>query len=262
MSNFTPTNGTVTSNEFIFLDDVYATTTGSFSFSYATTVPDYYLQNVGQPGANSYVVSARLVPCYGIGILNTCNVTTLFGSFHMANMFHLGEPNVGQQRFSRQVGALDAAMGSVASTTGELIENCNLFGAGNLFDCVYGIFLPSGPELLDIRDRVIETIGYKFPWGYGTRAVVILTGAATSSLPSLVITLPSEVPGAGEGVDLTPWSMLANDGMLATVESYGSDPKTLREITEDYWNFFIYFLFGIVVLSDLYNMGQSVSQSR
>jgi len=92
------------------------------------------------------------------------------------------------------------------------------------------------------------------PWGYATRVYVILTSdTSTSTLPSIAVSVPSELPGGGEIIDFTPWA-----GIEAAVtkidetevETIDGSPLAMFEF---YWNIMWSLVFAFWLMREFYS---------
>lgn len=122
---------------------------------------------------------------------------------------------------------------------------------GALMGCMTGLtmwaFVPSPmaveQQFTDLREGFLA----RAPWGYGTRFYDIASSISTTSLPSLVITVPDDMPGSGAAIDLTPWDdLLGDDSILGTTES--DEGHTLRDIVEPGLMTLVYALLGIAIV--------------
>jgi len=150
----------------------------------------------------------------------------------------------------------DILAGLTPTTTPIVANSCNPISGFDTIQCIAFLFIPSQRSLESIGERIHEEILLVAPWGYITRFLNIVTSDDRVALPTFTITYPSELEFMGGAtLSLNPWPyLMASSSLLGTVESYGSDPKTFREITEDGWNFIILSIFAITVFFRVMNV--------
>lgn len=77
----------------------------------------------------------------------------------------------------------------LASTSPQLIASCASFTSFDLADCLNLLFIPQ-PSTFSYVLADVQGILQFAPWGYATRAITILSGSATSSLPLIAAGIP------------------------------------------------------------------------
>jgi len=105
---------------------------------------------------------------------------------------------------------LDAIMGDVSINC--TIDWTTAFCLADLGDCAKFLFVYSTDAVFGkVKDMAIAFI-HRAPWGYATRAIDIVfdDSVASSTLPSIAITLPSSLPHGGETIDFTPYTHIQN----------------------------------------------------
>jgi len=121
----------------------------------------------------------------------------------------------------------------------------------DLSACLKSLIVPSSSSTVDMVNAVYDKTVRISPWGYVTRAFEILWSYdATTTLPSLVITIPSDLPGGGGTLDLTPWDTMAGEGsMLASAIAKGDDEPFMEKYLPYWvWGWKIVFIFAILRL--------------
>lgn len=138
------------------------------------------------------------------------------------------------------------------ATSAPLLPDC-LWYQFDLSKCVYSLFIPSVTDLTGLLGQATSSLFSRFPFGYATRMVTILTTSqATSTLPDVILTVPDGMPGAGASVDLTPWPYFGTSSPIQTATD--SDGNTYWDIIEVGWTSLVILIFGLwalgVVLSE------------
>ncbi len=168
----------------------------------------------------------------------------------------------------QQAGITNAGIANVTSycTFSSLSDLFNLSQKNNLFTCVLGaisvLTVPTASELAGFGANLQNSFLARVPFGYVTRFTVIASTVATSSLPTLAISLPNGFPGAGESFDLTPWNaLMGTTSMLSTATSTQSG-KTLRQIVEPGWDIFVLACLGLAIVHRVLGFDQESSTSK
>lgn len=136
------------------------------------------------------------------------------------------------------------------ATSAPLLPDC-LWYMFDLGKCLYQLAIPSGVQFVSLIGQATSGLFARVPFGYATRILSILSGdVGTSSLPSVVLTVPERLPGGGSTLDLTPWQHLGTSSKLQTAVDSNGD--TLWDIVEVGWNslcilIFTLWLFGVIL---------------
>jgi len=145
-----------------------------------------------------------------------------------------------------------------ASTTAEILSrynDCNPL-AFSLSGCLAILFVPNFIQIANTLDTLKTGVGATIPWGYVTRAYVIMTNNATTTLPTIDIDF-SEAPTAEAGIaigghlTLDPWTNLMGSTSILGTATSTQTGNTFREIVEPGWNTFIVLSFLFLVFNDL-----------
>lgn len=80
----------------------------------------------------------------------------------------------------------------------ELTENCNPFSTFDIVKCIFGFFFLSDSQASGLITSLRNSILLKAPLGYITRLSDILASNATSTLPTLSVTIKDSSPFGGE----------------------------------------------------------------
>lgn len=139
-------------------------------------------------------------------------------------------------------------------------DSCKI-GGFNLFDCAVGmvgyLFIPSnGSELMQsLHDNAFSHA----PLGYATRFVSIVTGEATTTLPSLTVAIPNDIAHQTGAIstaqlDLTPWNYLMGSTSYMGTATSTYTGLTMYDTLSTGWTTLCLALFGIAIMHDLYGM--------
>jgi len=97
---------------------------------------------------------------------------------------------------------------------------------------------------------------HRFPWGYATRVVEILTtSTATTTLPSIAFTLPNGVAMQGHVVDFTPWTPISSSISTLTSATTTATSTPFMATFEYWWNTVLYVLFAFWLVRRLWGIG-------
>lgn len=157
---------------------------------------------------------------------------------------------------------------NTASTTEDLLDSCATISKFSFVNCLTVLFYPSGAQFQSFASSTMNGFLSRAPIGYVSRIAEIVSSDATSSLPCLPTSLANKIVKALPGMssvelgaeDLCFEGNLMGPGsLLASMHSYGDDPKTLWEIMETPWTWLwrfaliIYILWRLKVLPDFRN---------
>jgi len=139
---------------------------------------------------------------------------------------------------------------------GQSFENCgisdfNLFLCGS--DLITWSFVPTSDAVSYFGTTIYEDVLTKFPVGYLTDFILIMSTTTVGSLTIIDATIPSALPfGQGQHIELDLAGQLdyilnATTSVFSTAEA--SSTETFYEITSYYWNIIISMLAFFYVLS-------------
>lgn len=139
--------------------------------------------------------------------------------------------------------------GQVASTTN--FASCSPLSFDTL-GCVQVLFVPNSDQIDLFFNSYAGEFLKRFPLGYVTDTISILSTTTVGSLTVLDATLPSSLPGGGAHIELDLTGIL--DPILNATTSYflnesATDSRTLYEITSEYWDKLIYLSLFIYIIS-------------
>jgi len=159
---------------------------------------------------------------------------------------------------------LVGVQGVTASTTAQPTyssADCDILG-GTWFSCLTYLFnAQDGIVSAQVTSTINDALR-RWPFGYATIVVTSLSNPDTddAELPALDFHLDSTglAPlASAPDIDLSPWGVMASGSLLSTAEDPESG-KTLREIVEPGWTSFVYILFTLVLLTQMYGLGAGV----
>jgi len=105
------------------------------------------------------------------------------------------------------------------------------------------LFVPDSSGMVQNVNKVKNEAITRFPVGYFTDFVRIMSTSSTSSLPVINATVPSTLPGGGSHITLSfnnalDFALNATTSRFSNVSA--SSTRTLGEITLDYWRILVY----------------------
>lgn len=165
--------------------------------------------------------------------------------------------------------ALDLAMGSTttalisALTTGtttlNYLQACDFNLHFSLAECLMGLVIPSNQVMqsnfVQIRDGFLSS----FPLGYVTRFVTILSGTATSSLPTISYTGSSTNPvlGAIGNIHFDPFGSLNDSANILHSAVSDTSGENVWEIMEIAVKIVIYLALTFMIIHDLTGLSKA-----
>jgi len=126
-----------------------------------------------------------------------------------------------------------------------------------LSDCLMNLgirlFVPDSTTVSLLVDQFRQDFLYRAPWGYATLVTDGLTGAlATTTLPSLYVSIPENLPMGGHPFDFSPWGPIEDAvHKIDTTEVDTIDGSPLAAF-EGYWNTMWLLVFGFWLFRELY----------
>jgi len=201
-----------------------------------------------------------LTGLFGFSFGNTTLVST-------STRFSVGSTTAGQDLVYNLTHPAGGINGQYSTTTEEGVKNsCNPISLGfSIDDCFLYLFQPKMSDFTSTLAFVRDNILTRWPWGYATRIITILTNNASSTastdLPTYVITFPSTQgasgsPLAGQTLTFNMQEMLTNG---STTLSGIVDPisgKGIKEIIEPWILLFIALSAVIIMFHDIMGMGK------
>lgn len=142
------------------------------------------------------------------------------------------------------------------------VDFSSIFSLENFRQCIGFLFVPSKSVIDEAIQDTKEEILVKFPIGYVTDFITILTDTSTSTIPSLDMTLPSAL---GFGNDLNLTLSLDVFGILLNANGGNmtdNNDQTFYEFTSYYWNILIYLLTFFYILKRILgeNFGMNLTE--
>jgi len=171
--------------------------------------------------------------------------------------FIYGE-RTGLQQFMASSTSDESLNNWIASTTTsiqDVKEYCSLSTSFSLTDCVYALFLPSNGDMQAALENIKSNITNKFPIGYFSDFISIISTSTVGNLVILDVTTPTGLGLGSTGslrLDLTgvldPF-LNATTGKFSNISSSSTASSTLYETTSYYWNIIVYILTLFYILS-------------
>lgn len=156
------------------------------------------------------------------------------------------------QQFISNIQALDDIIYGTATTT-LFASSCNPLS----FDttkCVTGLFSASASFLWGLISPLFDMVLSAQPWGYGYRVAQIFfdDSVASSTLPSIAVSVPSGLPMGGRTIDFTPYDSI--ESALTKIDT--TEVETITGSPLDkflyYWNLMWYIMFGLWLVREIY----------
>lgn len=231
-------------SSFYMLNGFQATTSGDFYF----TSDPYAL------GEGNYRVEAQLERTYFGGL-----VTNVFApiSDSQSHQFTVGSSTfIGNLSQTMYTDVQEFLTGKAATSSLTSAADCNPLGFDTI-GCLAYLFSPSsqdvGNTILGLKDYVLV----RFPWGYPTRFIAILSDPATTSLPSFTTTLhigPGSETPATTTLTFDMDDMLEGGAALAASIEDVTNGKTAREIGEPMIKLAVALSVVLVIVHDVMGM--------
>lgn len=245
----------------------YATSSGLFSYSTTTNLT--LEKDIGKYTLLSYIQNP---------VISTGFWSNLFGSNISYTELDASSTNfiVSTSSLADKIADnLQADIDKYAIATSTLAK-CS-FIDGDLGSCLWGLIMPTNNDFKDMFNIILNGnndsnsiwfrsgILNKFPLGYITSFISILSNTATTSIPVIDATLPSSL-GLGTGqhiyLSLDSLSWIFN---ATSTYTYGDlTGKSLYEITRPYWEILVWLSFIFYIVSrilGIYILEQQVAQN-
>jgi len=133
------------------------------------------------------------------------------------------------------------------ATSAPILPDC-IIGSFDLAKCLYALVIPSMTDVVSLLNTATSTLLARMPFGYFTRlTTILLAPVATSTLPSVILTVPDDLPGAGKTLDLTPWPYLFGEDSLLGSTTLPHSSTTLSSLVLPGWNLLVLFIFAAYV---------------
>lgn len=151
---------------------------------------------------------------------------------------------------------LDSVQSYLASSTVSL-ASCTNWTAFNLQDCTNLLFVPQFGPIKTAMDTFKNQFLSYMPWGYATRFLVILSGSATTSLPSFTVYFPI---GANNNVSTTSLNFDMQDmvaggaALIDSVHTNDGSNLSMRDIAEPWIQLIIALTVILIIIKDLWGV--------
>lgn len=149
----------------------------------------------------------------------------------------------------------------VASTTEALedylasstisLASCSIWTSFNLGDCLNLLFVPQKAPISKALGNFKSQFLSYFPWGYVTRFIVIITGNATSSLPTFVTTIPISPSDNLQVLSFDPNEMIRGGGTALNSITDRYSGLNIKEIFQPMIRLFIGLFIAMIVIHDV-----------
>jgi len=224
------------------------TEAGVFSFSTTTIL-----------GEGNYRFNALLDSC--ATVLGVCTFIQPIGGVHIeANtQFIVGTSTfIGQitQDSFAQMNNIFAS--TTATTTSALARSCVPLGGFDPMQCLAFLFVPDSVYLSRSLDTLYQNVLTRFPMGYVTDLIAILSTTTESSLPLIDATIPDGVAGSGSSIHVElahSLDYILNATTSAFANESASSTETFFEITNGYWKIVVYLLAVLYMLRRILGAG-------
>lgn len=127
----------------------------------------------------------------------------------------------------------------------------------DLQQCITSLFAVPVDYVADGLQGALQDLLSRAPWGYATRAYVIITGdTASSTLPSLAVDVPDGLPMAGKSFDFSPWE--PTETALASLDT--AVVETMEGSPLDnflfWWNTMWLIMFALWLVREIYGIAE------
>jgi len=175
--------------------------------------------------------------------------------------------NISQNSYA-SYGALLAS--TTATSTLALSKSCKPFsGEFDTVNCLAFLFIPDAYLAQQSIENFRSEVLTRFPLGYVTDFISILSTGTSTTVTLVDLQVPGILPGGGKTMTLTidehSLDMLLNATSSVFATTKQDDPRTFREITEEYWLIvlgvltILYMLrriLGVAVIPELRSFGE------
>jgi len=174
---------------------------------------------------------------------NTSAVLTRFDEFLVATT------TLGDVLNSNLINSIDQL--GIATSTVQSVSTCNLLSGFSLTDCLVALFIPSSEDFVNLFSALQDEFLTRIPVGYVTRTVVILSGHATSTLPSLVLHLPAGSPLAGTTTIFAVDPAITTATGLLTDEYKSDSGSNLWDLITPLFTLLMYIILAMLILNEV-----------
>jgi hypothetical protein len=235
-------------------DSLFTTLTfpivSSGAFSFSTTSPAL--------GGGTYTMNTQIMTgtwlgsvlnFFGFGAYATQDVRT-----SLTTSFTAAAPN----GFDILVASTTASMSTYLASSTISMAACGVSFDFNVTDCLNLLFVPQ-PQFIGQQLGALKNgfLSYA-PWGYLTRTIVILSGQASSTLPTFTTTIALGSPTDTDTMTFDMGDMVSGGGtLLNSIKDTQTGTMSAQDIIEPWVRLFIALFVVIVIVRDLTHMGTS-----
>lgn len=235
---------TILAREKYILDFVQATTSGHVYYSIAIPLED-----------GNYISNAFLQTTYLYGIFAAPFGTKLTQDY---KLWWVGATTTIGTAYQTGIGSIQDVLNAYTGTsTVANLNACNFLSLSqfSIPVCLYQLFVPSS-ELTGLAiDSAKENLLSRWPWGYVTRFVSILSTSTPTVLPVISVSIPTG-HNDSENLYFDPSDMLSGGAdLLSNIDD--GDGHTLRDFAEPIIQLFVAISVIIIIFHDLMAMGRS-----
>jgi len=122
-----------------------------------------------------------------------------------------------------------------------------LSGNFNMFLCFGTFIVPSSDQILKLVGYATSSVFDSPPFGYVNRVVNIFLDDSTTTLPSVVLTVPEGLPGAGKSLNLSPWEVMRSFWYYTPSGNFVSTTSTMTiwDLVSPFWYLLMLAIFGL-----------------
>jgi len=206
---------------------------------------------------------------YTVEIRNPSILNQILGWWNLSNLYDPGL--IAQSKTSFivvQRTILDQYIFDMASTTTALLgnpgifedigDNCNPISGFDALACITALFIPNNTQIETAMNTAKSYVLTKAPVGYATRVVEIMTGGATSTLPTISYTFGTGTALEGEEMhfDFNDTLASANTILTDTLVSNQAEPMNVWEVFMQVWNIIVYGGLLLLIVSEVIGLNQ------
>lgn len=218
-------------------------------YNYSTTTPI---------GDGNYRIEACIKRTF-FGLADSFSIVNLFSDISdcQSHQFVVGTSTFIGSVQSQIWGETNSFLEGLTATSSEaMARSCNpLSGDFDVRQCFVFLTVPDSASLSATMTNARDAILTRWPWGYGTRFVQIITSSATTTLPSVTIPI---LTGTGQDTNLSFnfGDMVAGGGALLGQAQDPISGKTVREVFEPFIILFFAGIVVIIIVNDLMRVGR------
>lgn len=228
------------------------TSSGSFNLSTTTSITSkgrYFMEtSIRTPSIANTVLNFL-----GFGQFATFGVLTSTSTNYTA-----GEPN----QFDNLVSSTTQSINDYIASSTISVSSCTSWTEFNLLTCLNLLFVPQMEPIMNALGDFKNGFLSYFPWGYLTRFVVIMSGNATTTLPTFTATIPISPSTSMDIITLDMQEMIEGGGEAVNTIQDPYSGETLQEIIQPWVRLFIAISILFIIIADVAGMGHHTDGKR